>query len=306
MKSEFQQKNILKFLTGWIFVFALCLVSCSNQENSANDSNILPDATFHEPDAPFHEPDATAPTDPEQDIIPEFDPLAEAITDAIVEENQGKYLPGECYGVGYKIIESFEEDDILSIYALIEYAEYRFEDNAFVSISGTNPRVLMRFRVTEEKNYDLMFYTRLDIFSDLPEEEIEMLLQPLTDSGKDYLYTELDLKEVRAQVDEDAAKYLRSINRIAEVGVRRDHDGQRLVELVSNADFVMELLKDEELSLYPDWTGTTERIEDGERYIYQTVFDEVRQEIIYTKMEYGTNRVIKSTVVDVQNETITQ
>ena len=68
----------------------------------------------------------------------------------------------------------------------------------------------------------------------------------------------------------------------------------------------MELLKDDELNLYPNWTGTTERIEDGERYIYQTAFDEERQEIVYTKIEYSTNNVIKSIVVDVQNETITQ
>lgn len=278
---------------------ALGLISCSNQENITSDSYAMPDESSHEPDA-------TAPTDPSKDIIPEVDPLADAITAAIVEQNQGKYLPGECYGVGYKIIETSEEDDILSIYALTEYVEYRFEDSVFVSISGTNPRVLMRFRKTEDESYDLIFYTRLDILSDLPEEEIEALLQPLIDSGKDYFYTEQDLQEVRAQADEDAAEYLSSINRIAEIGIRQEHDGQLLEELVSDEDLVMELLKDDELNLYPNWTGTTERIEDGERYIYQTAFDEERQEIVYTKIEYSTNNVIKSIVVDVQNETITQ
>ena len=278
---------------------ALGLISCSNQENITSDSYVMPDVSSHEPDA-------TAPTDPEKDIIPEVDPLADAITAAIVEQNQGKYLSGECYGVGYKIIETSEEDDILSIYALTEYVEYRFEDSVFVSISGTNPRVLMRFRKTEDESYDLIFYTRLDILSDLPEEEIEALLQPLIDSGKDYFYTEQDLQEVRAQADEDAAEYLSSINRIAEIGICQEHDGQLLEELVSDEDLVMELLKDDELNLYPNWTGTTERIEDGERYIYQTAFDEERQEIVYTKIEYSTNNVIKSIVVDVQNETITQ
>lgn len=278
---------------------ALGLISCSNQENITSDSYVMPDESSHEPDA-------AAPTDPEKDIIPEVDPLADAITAAIVEQNQGKYLPGECYGVGYKIIETFEEDDILSIYALTEYVEYRFEDSVFVSISGTNPRVLMRFRKTEDESYDLIFYTRLDILSDLPEEEIEALLQPLIDSGKDYFYTEQDIQEVRAQADEDAAEYLSSINRIAEIGIRQEHDGQLLEELVSDEDLVMKLLKDDELNLYPNWTGTTERMEDGERYIYQTAFDEERQEIVYTKIEYSTNNVIKSIVVDVQNETITQ
>lgn len=280
-------------------IAVLGLSSCSDKENIAGDSYVLPD----EPSLP---PTSAALTDTDNGIIPETDPLDEAIKAAIVDQNQGKYLPGECSGVGYKIIESFEEDGVLSIYALTEYAEYRFEDGVFVSISGSNPNVLMRFRNAGDGKFDLIFYTRLDIFSDLAEEEIEALLKPLSDSGKDYLYTEQDLQEVRAQADGDAAEYLRSIGRIAEIGFCQEHDGQRLEELISNEDFVMELLKDEELSLYPNWTGTTERIEDGDRYIYQTAFDEVRQEILYTKIEYSTNTVIKSIVADVQNETITQ
>ena len=279
--------------------FVLALVSCSNQEKITSNS-------YDKPDELSNEQDATAQTDSENDIITESDPLAEAITAAIVEQNQGKYLPGEYYGVGYKIIETFEEDDILSIYALTEYVEYRFEDNVFVNISGTNPKVLMRFRQTEDNNYNLIFYTRLDIFSDLPEEELEALVQPLIDSGNDYIYTEQDLQEVRAQADEGAAEYLKSINRIAEIGVRQEHNGQLLEELVSDESLLKELFKDDEMSLYPDWTGTTERIENGERYTYQTVFDEERQQIIYTKIEYSSNSVVKSIVVDVQNKTITQ
>ncbi len=245
------------------------------------------------PDESLQEPDAAARPNPENDVIPEGDPLAEAIIAAIAEQNKGKYLPGECYGVGYKIIETFEESDVLSVYALTEYVEYRFEDNVFVGISGTNPKVLMRFHETEDNKYDLIFYTRLDLLSDLPEEKIEELLQPLAETGKDYIYTEQDIQEVRAQADEDAAEYLRSINRIAEVGARQSHEGKRLEELVSDDSLLDELFKDEEISLYPDWTGTTERLENGERYIYQTAFDEERQEIIYTKIEYSTNHVVK-------------
>ena len=285
-----------------VIIAVLSLIACSDQENIISDPYVTPGESSYEPEA-------TTQPDPENDIndfIPEADPLEEAITAAIIGQNQGKYLPGECHGVGYKIIETIEEDDILSIYALTEYAEYRFEDGVFVSISGSNPSVLMRFRRTEDERLDLIFYTRLDIFSDLPEEEIETLLQPLSDSGKDYLYTEQDLLEVRAQADEDAAEYLKSINRTAEIGIRQEHDGQLLEQLVSNEDFVMELLKDEVLSLYPYWTGTTERIENGERYIYQTALIEERQEITYTKIEYGTNKVVNIIVADVQNGTITQ
>lgn len=282
-----------------VLIFASGLTACSSQENITDESYAISDE-------PLHEPDATAQPGPENDFVPEVDPFDEAITAAIVEQNKGNYLPGECYGVGYKIIETFEEDDVISVYALTEYVEYCFQDNVFVNISGTNPKVLMRFRETEDKNYDLIFYTRLDLFSDLPEEKIEELLQPLAETGNDYFFTEQDLQEVRAQADEDAAEYLRSINRIAEVGVRQNHDGKKLEELVSNENLLMELFKDDELCQYPEWTGTTEWIENGERYIYQTDFDEERQEIIYTKIEYSTNNVIKTIEVDVQNGTITR
>ncbi len=271
-------------------ILALGFISCSNQENITSGSHVIPDDSLQEPDA-------AAQPNLENDISPEGDPLAEAIIAAIAEQNKGKYLPGECYGVGYKIIETFEESDVLSIYALTAYVEYRFEDNVFVGISGTNPKVLMRFRKTEDDKYDLIFYTRLDLFSDLQEEKLEELLLPLTKTGNDYVYTEQDIQEVRAQADEDAAEYLRSINRVAEVGVREDHEGKRLEELVSDDALLDELFKDEEMSLYPDWIGTTERLENGERYIYQTAFDEERQEIIYTKIEYNTNHVIKNSIL---------
>ena len=300
MKGDYTlKKAIIKscFLAIVIVLLTFSLVSCSNQNGDSNDSTSVPTA-------PTSLPETTPSTDLDDTIIQEVDPLDAAIKAAIIEQNQGNYLPGESYGVGYKVMETFEEDDTLSIYAIVEYVEYRFEDGVFVNISGTNPQVLMRFRQSEEKQYDLIFYTRLDIFSDLSEETLKELMQPLIDTGKDYAYTDQDLVAIRAQADEYASKYLQSIGRDAEIGIRQEHDGQTLEELVSNEALLKELFKDVEISLYPTWTGTTERIENGTRYIYQTVFDSEQQEIVYIKSAYDTNDVIKRIVVDVQNETI--
>lgn len=44
--------------------------------------------------------------------------LDAASKDAVFIENFGDYLPGECQGIGYKIIETFEENGVLSVYAL--------------------------------------------------------------------------------------------------------------------------------------------------------------------------------------------
>lgn len=130
--------------------------------------------------------------------------LDSAIREAIFTENYGNYLPGEFQGVGYKIIETFEDDSVLSVYDLSEYVEYGFQDGVFVNVSGTNPRVLMRFR------------------------------------------------------------QMNSINRAANVGERESHEGKLLTDLVSNEDFIMETIK--EYPLYPEWTGTQERIENNIRY----------------------------------------
>lgn len=225
--------------------------------------------------------------------------LDTAIREAIFTENFGNYLPGEFQGIGYKIIETFEDDGVLSVYALSEYVEYGFQDGVFVNVSGTNPKVLMRFKQMESGNYELIFYTRLDLFSDLSEGEIEQLLEPLNKTGKSYVFTNKDLQEVRTQADEAAIVYLKSINRVADVGERENHKGKLLTDLVSNEDLILEVIK--EYSLYPEWTGTQERIENNIRYIYQTEYDEVLQQIIFSKILFDTNEIVERQVIEVQD-----
>ena len=121
----------------------------------------------------------------------------------------------------------------------------------------------------------------------------------MAETGKSYVYTNEDLEEVRAQADEDAIAYLESINRVADVGERENHKGNLLTDLVSDTDFVLELLKYN--SLYPEWTGTQERIENNIRYIYQTEYDEVLQQIIFSKILFDTNEIVERQVIDIQD-----
>ncbi len=278
-------------------ILFVALAGCTNANTDistdleGNSPEVL--ATDHHDISVSH--DTQIPNEAEESL------LHTAIREAIFAENIGDYLPGECQGVGYEIIETFEDDGVLSVYALTEYVEYGFQDGVFVNISGTNPNVLMKFEQMENGNYELIFYTRLDLFSDLSEEEIEQLLEPLNKTGKSYIYTEKDLQKVRAQADEDAIAYLKSINRVADVGVRTEHKGYLLTDLVSNTDLILELSKDETYSLYPEWTGTQERIENGIRYIYQTEYDEVLQQIIFSKIRPDTNETVERQVIDVKS-----
>ena len=109
------------------------------------------------------------------------------------------------------------------------------------------------------------------------------------------------MQKVRAQADEDAVAYLKSINRVADVGVRTEHKGNLLTDLVPNTDLLMELSKDETYSLYPDWIGTQERIENNVRYIYQTEYDEALQQIIFSKIRFDTNETVERQVIDIQD-----
>lgn len=274
-------------------VFLITLTGCNNISSDLEENSTEVSVTDNNDVSVFHD---TPISDNTEESL-----LDTAIREAIFTENIGKYLPGECQGIGYKIIETFEDDGILSVYALTEYAEYGFQDGVFVNISGTNPKVLMKFEQTENGNYELIFYTRLDLFSDLSEEEIEQLLEPLNKAGKSYVYTDEDLQEIRTQADGAAIAYLKSINRAADVGAKEEHNGNLLTDLVSDTDLILELIRDETYSLYPEWTGTQERIENDIRYIYQTEYDEVLQQIIFSKILFDTDEMIERHVIDIQD-----
>lgn len=295
--SEFMEKmRMKKFRT--LFLGIVILITLTNC--SMIDSDILSDLAKNSTEVSTVENDdiVFSYNDPVHDDTGESS-LDAAVREAIFTENFGNYLPGEFQGIGYKIIETFEDDGVLSVYALSEYVEYGFQDDVFVNVSGTNPKVLMKFRQMESGNYELIFYTRLDLLSDLSEEEIEQLLEPLNKTGKRYVFTNMDLQEVRTQADKAASVYLNSINRVANVGERENHEGKLLTDLVSNEDLILEIIK--EYPLYPEWTGTQEKIENNIRYIYQTEYDEMLQQIIFSKILFDTNEIVEQQVIDVQD-----
>lgn len=224
--------------------------------------------------------------------------LEDAVIAAVLEENRGKYLEGEYQGAGCKIFETFPDGDSLSVYALIEYIEYGFEDDRFVNRSGTRAKVLLQFQTEGGGEYHLTGYTCLNPTSGLSDEELEELMLPLKETGKDYLFTDDDLAELRARVDQSAAEYLRSIGRDAEVGEQDPHQSDSLSALGVPFEVWERLLKNGVSYLYPNWNGSLERLENSVRYIYRTEYDEVSQRITCTKTEYDSGTVIQTLVFD--------
>lgn len=276
-----------KFLVStFIMLIAISFISCNTQEAQESKNETASETTEN----PKNFSENTAP-------VP--DHLDAAIKEAIISKNKGNYLPGEFQSAGSKVIEIFTEENMISVYALTEYAEFRFEDDEFVRISGTNPKVLMRFDTSERGKYKLIFYTRLDEFSDLPIEEIEQLLEPLKQTGKKYIYSQDDLKEVRLQIEKDAYAYLDKIERQAKINLTGEHKGEPLENIISDENLLSDLCKDEKLQLYPDWIGNIEYIENDVRYIYQTDFDKEANTMIYTKKNYDTKEIVEETKIEI-------
>lgn len=272
-------------------LFCLAFAGCSADVENSSISPESPSSMSIESEAlssPNIQPDAEA------NNAPETMSLKQAVISAVMEQNRGKYFPGEYQGAGCKIFETFEEGNKLAVYALIEYIEYGFEDNRFVNVSGTRARVLLDFQTGQ--TYTLTGYTVLDPTSGLSEEELESLMAPLKETGKEYFYTDDDFLELREQVEAGAKEYLKSIGREGEVFERSAHEEGFLSFL--NEDAYNTLSKDIEISSYPDWEGTLEKLEDGVRYVYQAHFDEGSNKIEYTKKDYDTGETVEKITAD--------
>ena len=234
----------------------------------------------------------------EQSIrLPERSPLEQAVLSAVLEENRGKYLPGEFQGAGCQMVETFPEGEELRVYAWTEYIEYAFQDGQFVNISGTRAKAFLRFEVQEER-YTLKEYLVLDPTSGLTDEQLEKLIAPIKETGKDYLYTEEDLAALRQQVDDSARRYLQSIGREAAVCERSGHEENSLFSLGVNEEVYYQITENEAAKAYPDWTGSCETVEDGVRYVYTTRYDQNMRTIRYEKTRYDTGEATEALAFD--------
>lgn len=283
------KRSCLFLLALWCLLFAGC---------GRTGEAPAPGASIGEEQPALHEDDAPGGQAEEPGQAPAAPSLEEAVLSAIYQENAGKYLPGECRGAGCQIFETVSDGETLSVYALIEYIEYGFQDDSLVNISGTRAKALLVFETGERQPCHLTDYILLDSNSGLSDAELEALMAPLRETGKDYTYTDAVFQELRAQADACAKDYLRSIGREAAVCQRETHKENGLLALGVSEDAYDMLVKDGATSRYPDWTGTCEWIESGVRYVYRTDYDDVSKTIEYTKTRYGTDEMVEKMTFD--------
>ena len=211
------------------------------------------------------------------------DDVGAKVSKAIFDNYSGNFLDGECEAEGHVIMEIADTGSKTVVYALVEYAEFGFENGIFTDISGANnPAVITIDNSTGECEFreprDGSFYSE-DINEMFPESCRAKIL-----NAEGYRTELWDQMEVYAR------KYLESIGRDAEIRTYARVEHYHLSEY-GISEKVMNAV-DEKCAYFPDEEGNREKIEDGVRYVYSTAYDQESGLIKYTKYEYDTEKTV--------------
>lgn len=101
-----------------------------------------------------------------------------------------------------------------------------------------------------------------------------------------------------------AEAYLEQIGREAVVGDYEDFSHILLTEVgvpveVSNTlSDTRNFAPDDPAWFAPSWLGNVERLEEGERYLYEQSYDRDKKEIRFSKIRYETGEVVAQSVYD--------
>lgn len=140
--------------------------------------------------------------------------IDEAVSAAILSR-ANSYKMGEVATEGHIILRSEQKDEILKVYTVASYGSYGFQDGVFTFVSGSGAiSTLITFTKDEKNEYILKEYKEPMDGSELTKSIKKMFPKELWDkalNSHDYY------PEIRKQQEAQAAKYLKSIGRNAEI-----------------------------------------------------------------------------------------
>lgn len=222
--------------------------------------------------------------------------LDEAVANAILLNSKGNYLEGECMGEGHIILGSEEkEDGTVEAYVIAQYSEYGFENGVFTPVSGSGGiPTLMVF----DKNLQLLSYeTAKDgayyepsVKEMFPPKYVSRAVSP----------TREDNELLEKMANSYAESYLKAIGRDAKILNYGEFSHPLLTDMGVSVEVSNKLMENRELSPYPFWVGSLEKLEDGVRYVYALDFKEGDETVRYTKSNYETGEVVESYEFDVK------
>ena len=208
------------------------------------------------------------------------------IASAVLSRSRGGYAEGETQTEGHKILRVDEENNAVTVYCIVSYGEFAFQNDIFTLISGSGgiPTVITLIKHDNgEYEWDGGYTEPMDGAEYLPSLK---LLFPV-ELHSEALAADKYYNELKEQREAYAAAYLAVIGREAEVS--DDYVPKTLLtDLGISVELSNELLG-QMYGDYPYWIGTLERIEDGVRYIYRQAYERGDEMIIFTKeLEDGT------------------
>lgn len=202
-------------------------------------------------------------------MLPNKD-IEQAVSQAIKSKNQEAYLMGEVATEGHIILDQEEKDGVVKVYTLSSFGYFGFENGIFTKVSGSGATpTVMTFYKDADGEYSLIEYKEPIDGDECLESTKAMFSERLWDKviyQANVIYPELAKME-----ETQAGEYLRKIGRTAKVSsdyVERDLPD---IDVSASNKLFAEWGKDDFfLNDFPYWLGSVEKIENGERVIYET------------------------------------
>ncbi len=221
------------------------------------------------------------------------------VAQAILEENAGHYLGGECQGEGHIILEEVEEDGISTVYVLMMYGEYEFQNvDYFIKTAGTGViPVVMQFDLRLSSHTPLISFEWPMDGNKYNDSIKKMFPEHLWD--RTLSIREEDRSALTEMERSYAVRYLKEIGRDAVVGEYADFEHVLLTDLGVSVEVSNKLGEYEKnMGPYPYWQGSVEKVEDGTRYMYSLFYDEEVNHIVYEKRVFETHETVEKYVFD--------
>jgi hypothetical protein len=194
------------------------------------------------------------------------------IEDAVslaIKSRTNAYGEGETVTEGHIILDSEESNGKVKVYTIASFGTFGFENGIFTKVSGSGaiPTVMV-FSKDENGGFSLLEYKEPEDGAYYAQSIKKMFPQKLHDRVQS---SQKDYAELVRQQEAQAADYLKSIGRTAEVNASRVEKKMADINVEAKNKLFSKYTKyDSFLNNCPYWIGTRERIENGTRYIYET------------------------------------
>lgn len=225
--------------------------------------------------------------------------LEEVIKNEILTRNYNAYKEYEVQTEGHKILKTAQEGGHTIVYMIVSEGEFGFENGIFTKVSGSGaiPTVLT-FAKNGKGEYILEDYKVPEDGSRYGTSIRKMFPFSLQ---KDAFNADKFYGELKFQEEAYAKEYLKTIGRNAVV--QANHVDKRLADI--NVNVSNKLL--EMYSEYPYWIGTFEKLENGQRYVYEKTFKDKGNGngiVGFIKKKYS-GETVEKTIIEVKNGKMT-